>query len=332
MATRRSTRNISQKSSGLKLNTSASTPQGSSLPQASNASNFHSQISFLSSSTSISAKSTGLPKRDLSLLLKKQRLLKTSTPQALDALDPHLRSALSATLVFAQSEAGTAFCISFTGLLLTCSHCVSEDPSDLEENRTKWLLFASGRVVQAKCIAYDHIRDLALLQIISAEERQNPLAGSSTNGEASQITFPFLTISPIPPKKNTQIICIGHPGDEDLEASKPGVKTNYDVIHISYGRYRGIAEGADVQDNSEIGALMHDSWTYWGHSGAPLCTKKDGLVVGMHSSWDDETGMRRGVAWEAITEFLKEHGDPHVIQGIGDGVVGSSKETPILVE
>ncbi|KAF3193751.1 hypothetical protein TWF225_009295 [Orbilia oligospora] len=329
MATRRSTRNWSQKS--LQLNDFA--PISKKLPGSSDyAPPCQSGISLFSSSSSLSTKSTGLSKRDLVLLLKKQRLLKISTPEALISLDPHLNHTLLATLVFAQSEAGTAFCISSTGLLITCSHCVSEDPSELEENRIKWLLFASGRAVQAKCIAYDHIRDLALLQITSAE--QEPISTSSntsTNHQNPSSSFPFLPISSTPPKKSAQMICIGHPGDEDLETSKPGVKTDYDVIHISYGRYRGIAEGADVQDNSEIGALMHDCWTYWGHSGAPLCMRKDGSVVGMHSSWDDETGMRRGVAWEAILEFLRENGDPHVIQDLDEGVVGS-RETPILVE
>lgn len=286
MTTRRTTRSSSQKALQFELDTSSPLPPKLSSPYASNASVFQYLIPLFSSSLTLSTKSTGFSKRDLALLLKKQRLLKASTPQALATLDPHLKSGLLATLVFAQSEAGTAFCISSTGLLLTCSHCVSEDPTELEENRTKWLLFASGRVVQAKCIAYDHIRDLALLQIVSAEQDSTSTPGSSTNHEQPQTSFPFLPISPTPPKKNAQIICIGHPGDEDLEASKPGVKTNYGVIHISYGRYRGIAEGADVHDNSEIGALMHDCWTYWGHSGAPLCTRKNGSAVGMHSSWE----------------------------------------------
>ena len=53
-------------------------------------------------------------------------------------------------------------------------------------------------------------------------------------------------------------------------------------------------------------SLMDDCWTYWGHSGAPLIDAKSGEVVGLHSSWDDETGMRRGVAWEALHEFVEE--------------------------
>jgi len=79
------------------------------------------------------------------------------------------------------------------------------------------------------------------------------------------------------------------------------------VLHISSGKYRGLSPGQDPQDNSEIGALMHDCWTYWGHSGAPLVERRTGGLVGLHSSWDEETGMRRGVAWEAVQAFLEEH-------------------------
>lgn len=67
-----------------------------------------------------------------------------------------------------------------------------------------------------------------------------------------------------------------------------------------------MAAGQDVQDNADIGSLEHDCWTYWGHSGAPLIAAESGEVIGLHSSWDDETGMRKGIGWEAIDAFLSE--------------------------
>lgn len=91
-----------------------------------------------------------------------------------------------------------------------------------------------------------------------------------------------------------------------------GVETGYEVLCVSEGRFRGYAEGQDVQDTEEIGALMHSYWTYWGQSGAPLVEKTARMgerLVGVHSSWDDETGMRRGVGVEAIREFLGEKAD-----------------------
>ena len=59
-------------------------------------------------------------------------------------------------------------------------------------------------------------------------------------------------------------------------------------------------------DNYEIGCLMHDCHTYWGSSGSPLISSA-GKLVGMHSSWDDETGMRHGVPLPAIRRFLQVH-------------------------
>ncbi|KAK6540453.1 hypothetical protein TWF694_009247 [Orbilia ellipsospora] len=324
---RRSTRSLSQKAASL-----ADTQQDENLAAATaQALISHPSISLLPASSNLSPKSTGLKTRDLALLQQKQRLLNASTPLALASLiEPHLQSPLRATLVFAQKEAGTAFCISATGLLLTCSHCVSETPEELKSNRTKFLLFASGRVVKARCIKYDEVRDLALMQIIAAESTTPSLTTITKSQETSWTTFPFINISSIPPKLNARMMCIGHPGDEDLECTTPGKKTGYDVLHMSFGKYRGIAEDADVQDNSEIGALMHDCWTYWGHSGAPLCLAKDGGLVGMHSSWDDETGMRRGVAWEAIVAFLEQEGNPHIAT-TRDVLTEGSSERPILL-
>jgi hypothetical protein len=119
--------------------------------------------------------------------------------------------------------------------------------------------------------------------------------------------FPVAQLGSKAPKVRTLLLCIGHPGSEDLEVGRPGVATGYDVLHISDGRFKGYAKGQDVQDNSEIGALMHDCWTYWGHSGAPLLDVKSGALIGLHSSWDDKTAMRRGVGWEALRDFLGEY-------------------------
>jgi len=100
------------------------------------------------------------------------------------------------------------------------------------------------------------------------------------------------------------LTCIGHPGSVDLETSKADVKTGYDVLHVSEGLFRGYAPDQDLHVNSDIGALMHGCRTYWGHNGAPLVERKTGRLVGLHSSWVDETGMRREIAWETIGEFL----------------------------
>ncbi|KXT08792.1 hypothetical protein AC579_2561 [Pseudocercospora musae] len=207
-----------------------------------------------------------------------------------------LTQAVSSTLVFAGESAGTAVCISPGGLLLICSHCVAETRAALKSNDRSWLITSDGHPVEGKCIAGDPKRDIALLQIVTA-----PYIFTRDG-------FAFALMSKTPPKRNSQLLCVGHPGSGDFKAATSGVPTGSDVLHISEGRFRGLAPGQDVQDNSDIGALQHDCWTYWGHSGAPLIEKKaSGKLIGLHSSWEDHTGLRRGIALQAIQEFLAEH-------------------------
>jgi len=261
---------------------------------------------------SLTTSITGLEKRDLTILRQKQKWLrefKISKPPVRDGMD--LSIVVEATLVFAQEDAGTAVCIAPEGILLTCSHCIAESAEELRDHRRKWLMFASGQVVQAECIAWDLRRDLALLRVVACQQQPitvTPPSSLSFSTVHSQ-SFPCVIPADASPPLRAALVCVGHPGSEDLEASKPGIKTNYDVLHVSIGKFRGYAPGQDVQDNMEIGALMHDCWTYWGHSGAPLVEQRSGRLVGLHSSWDDETGMRRGVGLAAIKAFLNEHVD-----------------------
>jgi hypothetical protein len=263
----------------------------------------------------LTSATTGLPRKELATLNSKRQKLLSSPSQAGNSItklikrSKNLAAAAHATLVFAQHEAGTAVCIAATGLVLTCAHCVAESPKEYAAAKPTWLVFSSGRVVRAQCVAWDQKRDLALLRITGADRLADDLAEAS-----SPILFPFADIACQTPlfapgsKQTTRLTCIGHPGSEDLEAadSAQPVLADYDVLHVSSGYYHGLASDQDVQDNSEIGALQHDCWTYWGHSGAPLIDAKSGEVVGLHSSWDDEMGMRRGVAWEALHEFMEE--------------------------
>lgn len=172
------------------------------------------------------------------------------------------------------------------------------------------MLFYTGLAVQVECRVWDAKRDLALGRIVAVEALAPPPTPSpppptpTTNAGGESIpTFSFIPISTTV-KKGTQIICIGQPGADDLESASRR-KTKYNLLEISHGTYRGMVHGADPNDNSEIGTLMHDAWTYWGHSGAPLVRSSDGALVGLHSSWDEGTGMRRGVPGVAIGGFWR---------------------------
>ncbi|KAL3476561.1 trypsin-like cysteine/serine peptidase domain-containing protein [Aspergillus californicus] len=237
---------------------------------------------------------------ETTLLRKKQhrlRLSTTITRRTATKYGPHISNALSATFIFAQHEAGTAVCVDPQGWILTCAHCFGESEEEWQSNRRKWLLGYTGLAVQVECRVWDCTRDLALAKVSAVE-------GLTAPG------FPSVVLPLSPPTASdyarTPVICIGQPGADDLESSKPK-STDYDLVEISEGRLRGLVPGANPQDNSEIGTLKHDAWTYWGHSGAPLVSRETGVLLGLHSSWDDETAMRHGVPVVAIQEFLAIH-------------------------
>lgn len=187
----------------------------------------------------LTPKITSLPRSSVTLLNSKRTKLLTSLPRLRRTTPPPLHPTLSATLVFAQEACGTAVCISPTGLLLTCSHCVADDaPSALEPPSAHWLVFATGRVVRAICVAWDERRDLALLQVTHAQPGSGPNASGA---------FPHVVVAsqPYALPLATPLLCIGHPGSEDLEAETPGQASGYDVLHVSEGVYHGMKRGQD---------------------------------------------------------------------------------------
>ncbi|GFF86001.1 hypothetical protein IFM60648_07557 [Aspergillus lentulus] len=243
-----------------------------------------------------------LTTKETTLLRKKQSRLRASasaTKTTTADYGPPALQALSSTLIFAQHEAGTAVCIHPAGWLLTCAHCFGETEAEWRSNSRKWLLYFTGQAVLVECVAWDAMRDLALARITALE---------CLTPATSQNLIPIFAYVPLAPPSaslSSEILCIGQPGSDDLE-SFVARKTAYDLIEISEGRLRGLIPGADPHDNEEIGALRHDAWTYWGHSGAPLLRRTDGVLLGLHSSWDETTAMRHGVPIVAVREFLRK--------------------------
>jgi hypothetical protein len=328
----------------------------------------------------------------------------------LDFTSANITRLLDSCCVLGQYECGSGFCVDPIGLVMTCGHCVidddeqSDDESDdgpsLKEveviacaaiGKFKTLVFASGQLAVAKCVHVDVKRDAALLKIVyvhsdelesmrhylnksELSKQRGRVGGFKSKSSAKSVTvkmptsFPFLPLARTSAKPQTHILCIGQPGRDDLESSKAR-KTNYPLISFSNGRI--VKYAADLHNNFEIGALAHNAWTYWGHSGAPLiawnsqlptsvaaaiaavassssdeqepvskkrrlkklseidsnessssspsasssaseaaaaiATSDDAFpfhVVGMHSSWDDETALRHGVPAEALRTLL----------------------------
>lgn len=248
----------------------------------------------------------GLDSAELSLLRKKQRQLQSNAPATLSSLlsRKHLQTALEASLIFAQYEAGTAVCIDAAGWVLTCAHCFGDTEEEWRAKKRKWLLFYTGLAVQVECRAWDSTRDLALLKIIAIE--------SGASQKTAIAVFNFVSLSSSAPSFKTLIVCVGQPGSDDLESTSDR-RTNYNLIEVSEGKFCGMIPGADPDNNSEIGSLKHDAWTYWGHSGAPLLKTVDGTLIGLHSSWDDKTAMRHGVPLIAIKHFLQQQVDAAIL-------------------
>ncbi|KAJ5128213.1 hypothetical protein N7526_006379 [Penicillium atrosanguineum] len=226
----------------------------------------------------------GLAGADLQLLRKKQHRLRASaslTHQHLYSLNTRLAPPYASTRVDG-----------------SCAHCFGETSYEWKAGRRKWLLYYNGLAVQVECRAWDERRDLALAKIIRIE----------TSEKHSSPVRPVFTFVPVAQtlKTSAHILCIGQPGADDLESAVPR-QTAYNLIEISQGRLCGMVSGADPEDNSDIGTLKHNAWTYWGHSGAPLLRRSDGALLGLHSSWDDTTAMRHGVPLVAIQSFLKTH-------------------------
>ncbi|CAD6566770.1 MAG: hypothetical protein ASARMPREDX12_004815 [Alectoria sarmentosa] len=246
------------------------------------------------------SKLSGLTPAGLVLLRQKQSKLVKNASSTLSLLTAkHARNALNATLIFAQYEAGSAVCIHPAGWILTCSHCFGDDEEEYKTvDKRKWLLFYTGMAVQVECRQWDLVRDLALLKIIAIE------ADVGKDGDIP--IFSFVSPSLRAPTSRSPIVCIGQPGRDDLESTS-SKRTKYNLVEISKGTFRGMIPGANPHENFEIGTLKHDAWTYWGHSGAPLLLKEDGTLIGLHSSWDDQTMMRHGVPLIAIKQFVQQH-------------------------
>jgi hypothetical protein len=91
-------------------------------------------------------------------------------------------------------------------------------------------------------------------------------------------------------------------------------------------------EDDDLHDNSVIGKLKHDAWTEWGHSGGALVRQDDGTLIGVHSSWDEETWMRHGVPGVAIQWFLRQEREKMREKGlVMGGDFGDHKEIVIVL-
>ncbi len=203
---------------------------------------------------------------------------------------------LGATVVFAPWESATGVCVHPDGWVLTCAHCMPEGVGSHEVVLVAGTQSTEPVICDAACLYADEKMDLALLKIQRVR--------ATTEQIANTLAFPSVSLSALGTAPiNTKLICFGQPGREDLE-TKQKRATKYPIVSVTGGKVVAYAE--DLLDNSEIGALTHNCWTYWGHSGAALLNRFDGTLVGLHSSWDGATGTRHGITLEALHAFLSD--------------------------
>jgi hypothetical protein len=174
--------------------------------------------------------------------------------------------------------------------VLTCAHCV-ENKDDID------MISPHGVIFSADVLSYDNDLDLALLKI----KKENNV---SFVKETTKLKY--VKIGSTLPNIRDKLFCIGNPANEDLENPKGG-KLDFHPFNVSHGSLRKICKDVIYGDlKKSIGPLGHDCWTYWGHSGSPIFNH-DGLVVGIHNSWDDKTGIRHALSTETIKEFKKKY-------------------------
>ncbi|KAJ3253903.1 hypothetical protein HK103_007637 [Boothiomyces macroporosus] len=202
---------------------------------------------------------------------------------------------------FIQPCGGSGVLVS-SDIVLTCAHVVfHEDDNEHSKQvarigRYKLLYFPDGGIAKAVCVASDETADVAFLRILDLYPESKELRPA--------------TLAKDDVKSKDPVMCIGNPFEFDLETGKSALEPIYfspAIFHTSVGKIKRY-EGDRLSVNEEgMGSIVHNAWTYWGHSGAPLYNLA-GEVCGIHNSWDDSNGERRGIPVSSIRKVAQDAG------------------------
>ncbi len=194
--------------------------------------------------------------------------------------DPAVRAAIRAVQpATVRIGGGSGVNLAARGLILTNAHVAKA------VGRTYTVTFPDGARFTGRTTAIDNHLDLALVTLEGARD------------------LPIARIAAAAPTVGTPVVVIGQPGT----TTPDGQPTGYQPFHVSTGRIRSLR--ADPLGPQSLGAVGHDAWTYWGHSGSPLFDHR-GYIIALHNSWDSSTAMRHAVPWEALLDFVERGRTP----------------------
>ena len=195
---------------------------------------------------------------------------------------------------------GTAVCINENGYILTCSHAAP--PFEDDKSKESLYIFPNGEIVKAITLEKDDRLDLALLKIIGTYE------GGKYFDIKPEKKFNYCNIKSTSNGENEKIrkkvFCIGNPAFIMYDDDGKLEKNNYKPFWISFGKIKGYMKD-EVYCHNDLGPLIHNCWTYWGHSGAPIFNC-NGEIVGLHNSWNDKNANRHGNSLLGITRFIEK--------------------------
>ena len=196
---------------------------------------------------------------------------------------------------------GSGVCINKKGYILTCAHAAP--PYEDDNTKESLYIFPSGEIIKALTIDKDEKLDLALLKIVEIYKNKKFIKINQKN------IFPYAKIKTPENNQNEKIrkniFCIGNPCFTMNDDEGKIENNEYKPFWISFGKIKGYLRDP-IYCKNDLGPLIHNCWTYWGHSGAPLFNL-EGELIGMHNSWNEKNGDRHGNSLLGINKFLTKN-------------------------